>query len=63
MSGSELRKIPMNGTRVFVKNSTSSFIKERIDETLWLQRKHYNIVDKNEHSPQIQQTHWQRYIG
>jgi hypothetical protein len=30
--------------------------KERIEEILWLQMKHHNIIDKNQNSPQVQQT-------
>jgi hypothetical protein len=30
--------------------------KERIDEILSLQKKHHQIIDSNEHNPQIQQT-------
>ena len=30
--------------------------KERINEILWLQRKHHEIIEKNEGNPQIQQT-------
>jgi hypothetical protein len=30
--------------------------KERINEILFLQRKHHQIIDSNEHNPQIQQT-------
>jgi alpha-galactosidase/6-phospho-beta-glucosidase family protein len=30
--------------------------KERIDEILSLQKKHHEIIEKNEHNPQIQQT-------
>jgi hypothetical protein len=30
--------------------------KERIDEILSLQKKHHEIIQKNEHNPQIQQT-------
>ena len=30
--------------------------KERINEILALQQKHHEIIDKNEHNPQIQQT-------
>jgi hypothetical protein len=30
--------------------------KERINEILWLQRKRHEIIEKNEHNPQIQQT-------
>ena len=30
--------------------------KERIEEILWLQIKHHNIIDKNQNRPQIQQT-------
>lgn len=31
-------------------------LKERIDEILWLQRKHHQIIMRNEDNPQIQQT-------
>jgi hypothetical protein len=30
--------------------------RERIDEILSLQKKHHQIIDSNEHNPQIQQT-------
>ena len=30
--------------------------KERINEILFLQKKHHQIIDNNEHNPQIQQT-------
>jgi hypothetical protein len=30
--------------------------KERIDEILSLQKKHHEIIEKNEHNPQIEQT-------
>jgi len=30
--------------------------KERINEILWLQEKHYVIIKNNEHNPHIQQT-------
>ena len=30
--------------------------KERIDEILTLQKKHHEIIEKNEHNPPIQQT-------
>ena len=30
--------------------------KERIEEILWLQMKHHNIIDKKQNSPQVQQT-------
>ena len=30
--------------------------KERINEILFLQKKHHQIIDSNEHNPQIQQT-------
>jgi hypothetical protein len=30
--------------------------KERIEEILWLLIKHHNIIEKNQHCPQIQQT-------
>jgi hypothetical protein len=30
--------------------------KERIDEILSLQKKHHQIIDNNEHNPQVQQT-------
>jgi len=30
--------------------------RERIDEILSLQKKHHQIIDNNEHNPQIQQT-------
>jgi hypothetical protein len=30
--------------------------KERIDEILFLQRKHHQIIDNNEHNPTVQQT-------
>ena len=30
--------------------------KERINEILWLQRKHHEIIDNNEHNPTVQQT-------
>ena len=30
--------------------------KERINEILFLQNKHHQIIDSNEHNPQIQQT-------
>jgi hypothetical protein len=30
--------------------------KERINEILFLQRKHHQIIDNNEHNPQVQQT-------
>jgi hypothetical protein len=29
--------------------------KERIEELLWLQVKHHNIIDKNQNNPQLQQ--------
>jgi len=37
--------------------------RERVSEILFLQRKHHQIIDNNEHNPQIQQTslaelHW-----
>ena len=30
--------------------------KERVEEILWLLIKHHSIIEKNDHSPQIQQT-------
>jgi hypothetical protein len=30
--------------------------KERINEILFLQKKHHQIIDSNEHNPQVQQT-------
>ena len=30
--------------------------KERIDEILSLEKKHHEIIEKNEHNPQIEQT-------
>lgn len=30
--------------------------KERIEELLWMQVKHHNILDKNQNNPQLQQT-------
>ena len=30
--------------------------KQRIEEILWLQMKHHNIIDKNQNSPHVQQT-------
>ena len=30
--------------------------KERIDEILWLQMKHRELIESNKHNPQIQQT-------
>jgi hypothetical protein len=30
--------------------------RERVSEILFLQRKHHQIIDSNEHNPQIQQT-------
>jgi hypothetical protein len=30
--------------------------KERINEILWLQKKHHELIDANKHNPQIQQT-------
>ena len=30
--------------------------RERINEILFLQKKHHRIIDNNEHNPQIQQT-------
>ena len=30
--------------------------KERIDEILWLQMKHHELIESNKHNPQIQQT-------
>ena len=33
-----------------------SEFKERIEEILWLLIKHHTIIEKNQHSPQIQQT-------
>ena len=30
--------------------------KERINEILWLQQKHYDLIENNKHNPQIQQT-------
>lgn len=30
--------------------------RERVSEVLFLQRKHHQIIDNNEHNPQVQQT-------
>ena len=41
-----------------MKDSTSTFtheFKERIDEILWLQKKHHDIIDNNP-NPAVQQT-------
>ena len=37
--------------------------KERINEILWLQQKHNDIIKNNEHNPHIQQTSLKNYIN
>ena len=48
----------MIGIALLEKDGTNTFheFKSRIEEILWLQQKHHDLIDNNKDNPQIQQT-------